>query len=371
MALGAADTDGAAIVAAILSAYDKPHLSSLLRFKGGLILENEVDTDKPFRFVVEALVVLLEQQGDTDRFLTLAYADRYGNPKLRALVEARGLAATPAPATPMPGPATAAEFVAAARASAPADPSLTALAARKEVPAGADAALEALVAKRSRLIDFGRFRDRLDEVMSRVCRIVVPGSAGTGFLVGPDLVLTNYHVVRGLIEGAYDIEQMACEFDYNSEVERSKRVPVAAKPTAFARFSDSDLTGVGEPPADQLDYALLRIAEPLGAGDRGHYSLDPTPRLLAVGDFAFVTQHANAQLLALAMGTITDFPGGAFRIRYDVTTDAGSSGSPCLSAELDLIGLHHAAEPDTAPTYNQAVPIWLVARHAQAAGALA
>jgi hypothetical protein len=365
--LGSPEGDGGALVAAILSAYDKPRLSSLLRFKGGLILENEVDTAAGFRQVVESLVVLLDQQGDTDRFLALAFADRGGNPKIRALAEARGLAAAPAPAA-LPAPATAADLIAAARVARPDDAALASLAARADVPEAAPAGLEALVATRSRLIDFGRFRDGLDLVMSRVCRLVAPGTAGTGFLVGPDLVLTNFHVVRGLMKDAYAVDQIVCEFDYNSDVRSPTRVGVIAKPTAFAPYGESDLSGAGEPQAGELDYALLRIAQPLGAGERGFYPLDPAPRLLAVGDFVVVTQHANAQLLALALGTVTDFPGKALRLRYDVTTEPGSSGSPCLSAELDPIGLHHAAEPGARPTYNQAVPIWLIARHAHGAG---
>lgn len=372
MGFGSADDDSAALVAAILSAYDKPHLSSMLRFKGGLVLENEVDTATGFRQIVESLVILLGQQGDADRLLALAYADRGGNPQIRTLAQARGVAGAVAevPAR-MPAPANAADFIVAARASASANPALAALAAAHNVPTTAPANLEALVSQRSRLIDFGRFRDGLDRVMTRVCRVVVPGSAGTGFLVGADLVLTNYHVVKGLMQDAYAVDQMVCEFDYNSDIQQPKRVTVVAKPTTFAPFSDSDLSGSGAPEPAQLDYALLKISEPLGLGARGFYHLDPTPRLLSVGDFAFVTQHANAQLLALAMGTITEFPGTALRIRYDVTTQPGSSGSPCLSAELDLVGLHHAADPEKTPTYNQAVPIWLVARAVQAAGALA
>ena len=46
------------------------------------------------------------------------------------------------------------------------------------------------------------WRARLGELEAQVCRVEVPArdrpTAGTGFLVGPDLVLTKYHVIEVL-----------------------------------------------------------------------------------------------------------------------------------------------------------------------------
>ena len=53
-------------------------------------------------------------------------------------------------------------------------------------------------------------------------------------------------------------------------------------------------------------------------------------------------------------------------MRYDVTTASGSSGSPCLPFDLDIIGLHHAAEPASNPRYNQAIPLWAIAKDLEA-----
>lgn len=377
MPLGAADDFEGRVVAAVLSAYDKSQLSSLLRFKGGMILEHEVNTDAPFKRIVENLVVLLAQNEDLDRFIALALSGRPNNSKLAALAKERGVAELEAPtAAPQGAPAppplgTVADFVAAAQKTLPADPGLDAVADRVGAStATPSASLEALVAKRSRLIDFGRFQQRLDQLEARVCLVRTPEGAGTGFLVGPELVLTNFHVVEGLVGGRYAFADVVCEFDFNSAAAAPHRVALSGAPTSSAPYSQSDLSGQGNPGDGELDYALLPLAEAAGAGNRGFYPLDPVPRLLALGDFVFVCQHAAAQALQLAMGTITDFPGKALRIRYDVTTEHGSSGSPCLTPELDLIGLHHAADPANEPRYNQAVPLWLIARHAKAAGAI-
>jgi hypothetical protein len=375
MALGtASDDDGAQIVDATISAFNKSQLSSLLRFKGGMVLEDEVNTDAPFRRVAEDLVTLLQQNDDVDRFISLALSERDHNPKLLALAQARGIAPPEPPPPPAAGGAplgTVTDFLAAARKAQPDDPALAAIAAPVGAePAAPSANLEALVARRSRLIDFARFQQRLDQIEARVCLVQTPKSAGTGFLVGPDLLLTNYHVVEGLIGGGYSFEDVVCEFDFNSATAQPRRVALSGGVKTSAPYSQSDLTGQGAPAEGELDYALLPLSERVGEGARGFYTLDPVPRLLTLGDFVFVCQHAEAQALRLAMGTITDFPGKATRIRYDVTTGHGSSGSPCFSAELDPIGLHHAADPAQQPRYNQAVPLWLIARHAKAAGGL-
>jgi hypothetical protein len=269
---------------------------------------------------------------------------------------------------------TVVDFVAAAQKAAPADPALVSLVQTLNAPSPApeplaQTPLEALIARRSKLIDFERFQARLDEMERRICLIRVPGSAGTGFLVGADLVLTNYHVIEALAKGACAPADIVCEFDFNSAAAEPMRVGLAGAPKALSPYSESDLGGLGEPQAGELDYALLPLAG--RPGDlRGWYTLDPLPRLLPLNDFLFVCQHAGARALQLAMGTITDFPGKALRIRYDETTEPGSSGSPCFSAELDPIGLHHAADPAATPTYNQAVPLWLIARDANAKGVL-
>lgn len=367
MALGPADPTGQRFVEAVLSAFNLPQLQSLLRYKGGMILENEVNTATGYKNIVEQLQQLLDQNGDVPAFVALARTEKPGNPKLKALADDLGVEPSPGAPTAPPG-TTAKEFVAAAQAARPGDTTLDALATSMGKPATpVDSALEALVARRSRLIDFGRFQQRLDEIEARTCLIRTPGLLGTGFLVGPDRVLTNYHVVEDLIKGGYTFDKVVCEFDFNSDARQTVRIALAGPALASAPYSQSDLDGTGQPGPGELDYALLPLASPAG-GTRGFFALDPVPRLLALNDFLFVCQHANGQQLTLALGTITDFPGKADRIRYDVTTDHGSSGSGVFTPELDLIGLHHAADPASQPKYNQAVPIWLIARDVAAKG---
>ena len=111
--------------------------------------------------------------------------------------------------------------------------------------------------------------------------------------------------------------------------------------------------------AIELDTALPELV-------RGWFDLPDKAPIIARGDAAMIPQHPAGRPLEVAYGRVLEFPGGGRRYRYDVTTEGGSSGSPVFDTDLTLFGLHHAADPTGAPDYNQAVPLWRVARDLQA-----
>jgi hypothetical protein len=56
-------------------------------------------------------------------------------------------------------------------------------------------------------------RRRLGAAERQVCRINTPGGSGTGFLVGPAIVVTSYSVLRDVIEGHSPASTVAVRFD--------------------------------------------------------------------------------------------------------------------------------------------------------------
>src|SRR5207237_3874432 len=74
--------------------------------------------------------------------------------------------------------------------------------------------LEALVQENAKSIVLATFLQRLAELEPMVCKVEVPGNVGTGFLVGPDLVLTNHHVVLPIINKTVSLQQVFVRFDY-------------------------------------------------------------------------------------------------------------------------------------------------------------
>src|SRR5437868_1402200 len=62
--------------------------------------------------------------------------------------------------------------------------------------------LESLISKAQGYLDVTRWRAQLGALEGRVCRIELPKGVakGTGFLVGSDTVITNYHVIESVIK---------------------------------------------------------------------------------------------------------------------------------------------------------------------------
>jgi hypothetical protein len=257
------------------------------------------------------------------------------------------------------------------------DLGLTAGGARLNNPTGQP--LEQLIQANAQFISPAVFAQRLPVLEGQVCWIAVPGGGGTGFLVGPDLVLTNEHVISRVRTGQVDAARVRCWFDHRmplagADLPRKKRTEVALAADWLVDSrppSQFDWTpNLGDAGPEETDSALLRLADPVGdlppgassdPGDppRGWIRCEPgTP--LAVGKQVFLLQHPEGEPLQLTIGTVTAFNGAATRVRYDANSKDGSSGSPCFDADLRLVALHHAHDPHYPPAWNQAVPIGMV-----------
>lgn len=337
------------VTEAIVDAFDYAGLTIVLRFKWGITLANYVNTAQGFYGVVANFLTWTEQRGKTHELMALVYAERPGNAIVQQVTRSLGLSF--------------------AEASEKYDPAK---------PKPAKPPLEAMVARHSRFVDFETFLRRFQSLGDRICRIETPATLGTGFLVGPDLVLTNFHVVESL--GSDLGDRAICQFDVregsdtgtsdNTGEKKTGHIDCKLAPDwllAKSRYSESDIGGTGEPAPDQLDYALLRLSKNIGAApvaadaQRGWFNLSDKRPLVTIRDFIVIPQHPRGRRLEVAWGSVLNFNGSGTRVRYDATTDAGSSGSPCLTVDLEIFGLHHAAAPRQNPEYNQAIPLELIA----------
>jgi hypothetical protein len=279
------------------------------------------------------------------------------------------------------------DLVAAAHERRPSNPDLRAIAeelgltpaGRVDAPIGKT--LESVLEENAAFINPAVFRDRLAALEGCVCFVDVPGGGGTGFLVGKDLVLTNDHVVAPVTSRAVSRQDVKCRFDYKqaidgTTVEQKLEVGlldstewiVDSRPPSA---SDSN-PALGNPGPEEFDYALVRLAEAVGelpvGGDtvdaeaepRGWISTSITPAAPVKGNQVFLLQHPRREPLQLAIGEVAAFNGDGTRLRHTANSKDGSSGSPCLNAELELVALHHAHDPAYPPQWNQAVPFPLI-----------
>ena len=255
---------------------------------------------------------------------------------------------------------------------------------------GADA-LQGIVRGASNWASYDDFLGGLAAIGPRICRIEAASDGdavyGTGFLVGDDLVLTNSHVRDALLKEG---QAAACRFDYRqlagSQAVRAGLVVEAANEAwvAWSPYAQSDvLEGGTLPTAAELDYALLRIADPVGRFEpgheaetqpqsaRGHFVLKPDAGALALGADVIVVQHPGGRPLKIALGQAKAVL-SEWRCAHDAPTEGGTSGSPCFDLKLQLRALHHGTDPKDPrrPRFNQAVPIGAVAADLAAKGKL-
>lgn len=250
------------------------------------------------------------------------------------------------------------------------------------------AELQGIVTKSNTMLNIAVFRERIGQVEGRVCRVDILGEGeGTGFLVGPSAVLTNYHVVESLVKKERGPEDFTCRFDLkvredNSVVNKGTPVPVVGL-LAHSEYDAADLAdGVALPDPQNLDYALLQLDgepgnEPIGGvfiddktPPRGWVSMAAPSHAFAAHSPLFIVQHPDKRPMKLALDTeaILGLNGNATRVRYRTNTEPGSSGSPCFSQNWDLVALHHSGDPNWVPTWNEGIPISLVRQHIQDQG---
>ncbi len=238
--------------------------------------------------------------------------------------------------------------------------------------------------------------ERLGAILGRVCRVEVQAtqgtSYGTGFLVGPDMVLTNYHVVEPVLKSwpSASAETVTCRFDFEKHADGTVRDGREAKLDATKAIRSSPYSNLDnipypkteEPDRDCLDYALLWLKEPVGnqpIGSSPEPAAKPrgwiTPPKIPYGFGSrelYIVQHPRGQPIKLALdtsalearaGDTVQYGPNALRTRvlYRTNTDHGSSGSPCFGPAWELAALHHAGDPDYhlahTPQYNQGIPI--------------
>ncbi|WP_222946985.1 trypsin-like peptidase domain-containing protein [Streptomyces sp. TRM49041] len=159
--------------------------------------------------------------------------------------------------------------------------------------------------------------------------------SGTGWLVAPDLLVTNHHVVNArtgsggtrALAGPDDLLLQArgarARFDYESD------------------DTETDEAAVRElVAADQeLDYALLRLAV---APARPVLRLAGRALRVAAGDVVAVNiiQHPGGAPKRVALRNNLVFEADDRDLRYFTDTRGGSSGSPVLTDDWKVVGLH-------------------------------
>jgi len=184
------------------------------------------------------------------------------------------------------------------------------------------------------------------ELSRAVARIRGPEGLGTGFLIAEDLLMTNHHVIGS------DAEARQCAFQFNYQLDRAgKALPVhTARVVEGGLFRTSPIAPYNAT-ADALDYTVVQLTD------------------LPAGVMPLALK--SAPIKRDSRLTIIQHPGGDYKkislqnnfveyvdehvVQYTTSTEPGSSGSPVLSDDFNVVAIHHAggnlSEPATKRRY--------------------
>lgn len=336
----------------LAAAFDRRSLAKMLDFK----LEKDLDditAPGPFGDVLYELVRLAEMEDWTYRLLLAARETRPDNAELVAFVQEVGLVPVGTPSEP---------------------------------------ALEKVVTESDSLVDPVLWRLNLGKIEGQVCRVELGGPSpgyATGFLVGPDAVVTAGNIVADVVDGRRSPADVLLRFDYKRmadgvELSRGKEYRLAIAGGSwlldYSSASASDMNGdagAGMPTPDELNYALLRTdgapgGEALGekpdpnAPKRGWIPVVEQPSALLPGSPLSIVHHPQGAPLHVNFQTqaVIGLNANGTRVWYRIDTRPGSSGAPLFDAGWNLVAMHHARRADC----KEGIPFHLIVQRLRARG---
>jgi len=258
--------------------------------------------------------------------------------------------------------------------------------------------LQRLITRTEPFFNSAEFQRMLPRVRGVVCAVALGDKIlGTGFLIGPDLVMTNFHVIKEFLEvdpagnpirENGDGRQLRCVFDYQFEPpprlnddreEDRTTLVVQATPTKWLIHARKLLQGDGTDKVVKVekafDYAVIQLAKRvgekpsrIGGGNlRGWLEL-PAGSIDYTGDRRVVLfQHPAGAAQQMDVGEFVGLDSTSTRVRYRVSSARGSSGGAAVGLNGELLALHNAevrGAPDTA-ILNQGVRVDMIAEDLQ------
>ncbi|WP_292390433.1 DNA/RNA non-specific endonuclease [Methanosarcina sp. UBA5] len=174
-----------------------------------------------------------------------------------------------------------------------------------------------------------------------VCRIQIvnpfgrPEGYGTGFLVGPNLLLTNNHVIDTAELARKSFAEFGFEQDINGRRKISKSFDLRPD-EVFITDPDLDFTlvsmaSLSTEGTELTDYGLLRLIEDTGK--------------IRIGEYVSIIQHPEGGLkqCCLRENELVDIFDNW--LHYMTDSECGSSGSPVFNDQWLVVGLHHSGVP--------------------------
>lgn len=230
---------------------------------------------------------------------------------------------------------------------------------------------EATIIQSNPFLDMHIWNHLLSSVELRVCRVKTPVKYGTGFLIGPNLIMTNYHVMEEVLQGKISSENVRFLFDHkklaNGRTPKGVSYELAkqnwridASPPSFADQLADSMNQV--PKIDELDYVIVQTAKEPGneevsrkgkpnARRRGWVDLTVPASAIKLESPLIIAQYPVFEpspglllpqplMMTIDTHSVVACNQNATRIQYRTNSEHGTSGAPCFTINWELVALH-------------------------------
>lgn len=175
------------------------------------------------------------------------------------------------------------------------------------------------------------------EASKAVVRIATLNSLGTGFMIAPDLLMTNNHVLNSQ-EVA---EKSNFSFNYQLDINGKECSTHTISALPDGAFYTSE----------ELDFTVVNLKDVPDFGN----PLIFKSKLMRQDERVAIIQHPGGHLKQISMQN--NFVAYADKqiLQYTTSTEPGSSGSPIFDDDFQVVGIHHSGgmllEPGTQRRY--------------------
>ena len=305
---------------ALMSAFPTPtKLDMLLDERLDTPLNHAATINQPYGDVVFEVIRWANAEGRLEELVSEAYQRNPGNPKFRQLMATYGIDTKPV-----------------MQAFASANPEFSWLGPNEARE------LQSFWRAESEIWDMGFLKRGVDQAAA-VCRIELSNgkAIGTGFLLAPNYLLTNYHVLAPNLDSdpsAY-LSEMVLRFATLTDTTGHETFGPVRKLTTnpLRKFSCTH----------ELDYALLELE--VDQSQSTHVVRLPMDLsgggAIATNDSIHLLHHPSGQTLKASLGSRSGITGvypAKGLVQYVSKTTQGSSGAPCFNEQWELVAIHHA-----------------------------
>ncbi|MDB5352507.1 MAG: putative N-acetylmuramoyl-L-alanine amidase [Planctomycetota bacterium] len=194
--------------------------------------------------------------------------------------------------------------------------------------------LPELILGAGRLLPFHFLRtgDRRGRAVVKICRS--DGACGTGFLVAPDVLLTNHHVLPDIATASGAVAVANHEADPPDGVVAAVAIKVQLAPKRLFVTQE------------ELDFTFCGV---LGLEGLGVIPMTRDSQTIGTSDVVNIIQHPRGRPKEVAIQDNHIVKADHVVLHYICDTEPGSSGSPVFDNRWRLVALHHASIVADAP----------------------